>query len=42
VVTSAPKFLLGLDYLITRLEYPGEGVGRFPRKSDYPEYEHKL
>jgi len=31
VVTRAPKFLLGLDYLITRSSLPKEGVGRFPR-----------
>jgi len=31
VVTSAPKFLLGLDYLFTRPVIRAEGAGRFPR-----------
>jgi hypothetical protein len=31
VVTSAPKFLLGLDYLFTRPVIRAEGAGRFPQ-----------
>ena len=32
VVTSAPKFLLGLDYLFTRPAIRAEVAGRFPRR----------
>ena len=42
LVTRAPGFLPGLDYLFTRpSQEEGEGVGRFPRPYK-PEYELAL